>query len=738
MKKRFFIFVSVLYIGCCAGVFAQCPMFSTSPWPNVSYNLNADPWPLELHVFGDTTGAHVQWYWYLRDTQTEADAVPFTGQGANTVSECYPKTDASVRNTWYNYFCVITTDACPDGIQSQTFDVQVANGSDCMTMDGTSFTIQSAPSAYNEGEAITLTAYYSGYGGFHYFTWYLNGDTLKEDANHIIYNDPDNFNYSVLTIPASEVTDAGAYSVSVMDGPGCIKFTASAKTITVKPNEYLVFDDHNGTHVWSDPGNWWPNYNRIPLQTDTAAIRSRCHVDIADARVGSLTIDMSGDTALVIAPQGALTVTHRLYRCKSGDLLIKADGTGNGALVLAAGNNNIPATVQFYALSEQMGSVAPVWQYIGYPMQEHPLLADAYAGAELYEWTNTPNMKIGGNWQELDGSAQNANAFTGYCMTGPSKRFYTFSGLLNNPAAKTLAVPYNDKGIYPGFAFFANSWVAPVDIGKMEVADFGAADATVYIMNAGTYAQAEAQQPNMSASGVGTDPGQYNAIPVHAASYLPEALHVIPPMQGFFVHTNTATTLKLDYKKAVYTPALAKVSTTPARASQKNNYPLAMINLQISGFGCSDMLYILVDEAFTGAFDNGWDARKAFGRSPLSVAAMTEDGPMAVAALPQIEELPLWIDGGLDKYYTVTVSLPLQGEMEGAYLYDKEDNTYTPLVDGAQYTYTFTGSQNRFAIVRRPSESVTPRQTAVKFIRDTRLYIERDGVLYDIFGRKIE
>ena len=721
---------------------AQCPVFSTSPWPNVSYNLDATPWPLELHISGDTTGAQVQWYRYLRNTQTEADAVPYNGPGGNTVSECYPQTDIAVRNTWYNYYCVLISPSCPDGVQSQTFDVQVANGSDCMTMDGTSFVIQTAPSSYNEGETITLTAYYSGYGGFHYFTWYLNGDTLQEDANHIIYNDPDNFNYSVLTIPASEVTDAGSYSVSVMDGPGCVKFTASAKTITVKPNEYLVFDDHNDTHVWSDPKNWWPNYNRIPLQTDTAAIRTRCNVDIADARVGNLTIDMTGDTALVIAPQGALTIAKRLYQCKAGDLLIQADETGNGALILAAGNNNIPATVQFYALSEQMGSAAPVWQYMGYPMQGSPLLAEAYPGAELYEWTNTPNMKIGGNWQKADETTQHAEAFTGYCMTEPAKRIYSFSGMLNNPATKSLSVPYNDQGTYPGFAFMANSWVAPIDIAKLDVADFGAADATVYIMNAGTYAQAQTQQPNMSLDGTATDPGQYNAIPVHAASYLPAALSAIPPMQGFFVHTNAATTLKLDYNKAVYTPALTKVSTTPTRAPQTTNHKLqttnveSMIRLHVSGFGYADELYILLGEEFSDSFENGWDGRKAYGRSPLSIAAMTEDGPMAVAAMKQIKELPLQIEGGLDKYYTITISLPIQGELEGVFLYDKETGIYTPLTDGAQYTYTHTGESDRLAIVEMAGDAAQ-RDKAVKYIRQGHLYMEIEGAIYDALGRKI-
>jgi len=741
MKKRLFTLFTILSVGLSAVMNAQCPTFSVPPWPNVSYNLNATPWPFELHVFGDTTGAQVQWYRYVKDVQTEADAVPYNGEGSNTVSECYPQTDDAVRNTWYNYYCIVTTDACPMGVQSQTFDVQVANGSDCMTMDGTTFTIQSAPSSYNEGQTITLTAYYSGYGGFHYFTWFFNGDTLREDANHIIYNDPDNFNYSVLTIPACDPADEGAYSVSVMDGPDCIKYTASSKSITVKPNEYMVFDDNNGTHVWSDPKNWWPDYNRLPNTSDTAVIRRSCRVDQSDAQVGSLTIDMTDDSALIIAPQGGLLIARKLYQCQQGDLFILSDSTGNGAFVLASGTN-IPATVQFYGRSEQKGSAAPVWQYMGYPLQDHPLLSAAYADAQLYEWTNTPNMTLGGNWQKADETTAKANAFAGYCMTQTAHTTYTFTGVLNNPATRNLAVPYNDQGTYPGFAFLANSWVAPIDIASMEVSDFGAADATVYIMNTGTHAQVIKQQSAVSA-GLATDLGQYNAIPVHAASYLPGALTVIPPMQGFFVHTNTATTLKLDYKKAVYTPALTSLSVAPTRApsiSPKgglSTFDFRLLTLRVSGFGSSDVLYILTGEGFTDAFDNGWDGRKAQGRSPLSLSAVTPYGLSAVAAQPDITTLPLRIEGGLDKYYTITVSSPPQGGSEGAYyLFDQEENTYTPLVDGAQYTYTFTGNTDRFMIVRSPEQLTSPH--AVKYIRDGHLFIEKDGMIYDAIGRPIQ
>ena len=134
----------------------------------------------------------------------------------------------------------------------------------------------------------------------------------------------------------------------------------------------------------------------------------------------------------------------------------------------------------------------------------------------------------------------------------------------------------------------------------MTAEDFGDADATVYIMNTGTYNEAIQQQPNM-ATGLGIDPGQYNAIPVHAASYVAGALAVIPPMQGFFVHTTAATNVKLNYMNAVYTPARTKVTTTPTRAPKTSDISRqpsdieSVIRLHIEGFGHADDLYLLVD-----------------------------------------------------------------------------------------------------------------------------------------------
>ena len=180
-------------------------------------------------------------------------------------------------------------------------------------------------------------------------------------------------------------------------------------------------------------------------------------------------------------------------------------------------------------------------------------------------------------------------------------------------------------------------------------------------MNTGTYEEAIQQQSSASVNGTGTARGQYNTIPVHAASYIAGSLTVIPPMQGFFVHTKQPTTLVLDYSKAVFTPALVKVNTTPTRAPQMTNdqsSPITTIlRLRVEGYGAEDEVYLLASPSFTDAFDNGWDGYKARSdKSPISLAVASSDGNLAVAAIPELEGTEMSFDGGNHKTYTITVT----------------------------------------------------------------------------------
>ena len=543
-------------------------------------------------------------------------------------------------------------------------------------------------------------------------------------------------------------TELGTYVFTYTITHPYIECTRSATATMQVVEAELVFDDNNGTHVWSDPKNWWPAYNRLPNDADSAIIRRNCNVDTDRAVSYDLTFD--GGT-IAIQPKGALVVIHRLLQVASNSIAVLTDATGNGALVLGQENTNIPAAVQFYSSAANMGELYPKWQYMGSPVREPQKIAASYPKATVYEWTNTPNKQVGGNWQRVDSLAGAVQPFTGYCLTQSAPATYPLSGTLNDPVAKAVAIPYNDQGTYPGFAFVANSWVAPIDIASLEPSDFGAADATVYIMNAGTYAEALRQQ-SQAAAGTGAAAGQYNTIPVHAASYLPGALTVIPSMQGFFVHTKAATTLTLDYDKAVYTPAKTKVSTTPTRAPQQiinhKSETLnveSMIRLRVSGYGSEDEVCLIESPEFSYAFENGWDGRKVRSeRSDISLAVSSPEGALAVAALPQIVGTEILFDGGNHKRYTITFETlnPKFATLTPLFLLDKETNDYTELTEGATYTFKCGAATRRFLITTLDDPTNDPMENdqklnAVKFLYNGILYIRLGDRLYNGVGELI-
>ena len=510
----------------------------------------------------------------------------------------------------------------------------------------------------------------------------------------------------------------------------------------------LVFDDKNGTHVWSDPQNWWPAYNRIPNAADSAIIRKNCNVDIDNAVTYDLTFDGG---SINIQPQDALIVMHQVLPISnlqspiSNNFTIASDASGNGALILGPDNTDLSASVLFYARSTDMNELYPVWQYMGSPVQEALNIDAAYPGAVFYEWTNTPNHKTGGNWQRVDSLTGELSPFKGYCMTQLKDKQYTLQGTLNNPVLREVAIPFNDQGIYSGFAFVANSWVAPISIAAMSTEDFGGADATVYIMNSGTYEEAIQQQRNASYDGTAAARGQYNAIPVHAASYLPNALTVIPPMQGFFVHTSRATTLSLDYNRTVYTPALTRVITNPTRAPQAHNpspvtHNPSVLRFRVEGFGSEDEVYLLTSEAFTTRFDNGWEAIKARSEnSDISMAVTSADGDLAVAAIPELEGTEITFDGGNHKTYTITVTGNPSPVTEDLYLLDTESGIYTELREGMTYSFKCGAATRRFVITndQYPISNLQYPIPAFKYIENGLLYI-RAGELYNAQGQLVK
>ena len=542
------------------------------------------------------------------------------------------------------------------------------------------------------------------------------------------------------------------WAVSDAAHPDCDR-TSAAVTLVVNPQPepeptVLIFDNHHSTGVWSDLANWAPGYDRVPTCADNVRITAPCMVDQVNAQADSCTL--AGGT-LTILPQGGLTVHGLLRRetgaLQQGDVTIRANDTGNGALVLGEDNRSVPATVEYYSLAYDSETNTPTWQYIAAPVADRPLLSATYPDAQLYAWTATPNAKLGGNWQHVEADAV-AEPFAGYCITQQAKKTYTISGTLADPVMRKVTCPYYNAGNYPGFSMAGNTWVAPIRVADMRASDFGIADATVYVYNTGTYDEAVAQQPNV-AFGRGMLRGQYNALPIHAAYYMPDALQTIPPMQGFFVYIapgkGASATLTLDYSRVVMDEEGCRTTATPMRAPARPDADeVQTMTVTVANALWSDRVWLLRGNDFTPAFDNGWDGRKVNGQAPVSLAVETEQDALAVAATREWEGTALSFAGHRGLPYTLTLNLP-QTLSEPLWLLDRLTEQRTPVTDGA--TYSFTASDNdtrRFLLVGPEGEEPLPDRylddtcpSPEKFIHRGHLYIRMDNYLYDACGRRL-
>ncbi len=528
----------------------------------------------------------------------------------------------------------------------------------------------------------------------------------------------------------------------------------------------LVFDDNNGTHVWSDPKNWFPGYNIVPTPYHPTRIIAECHVDIDYAHAGSVKVNKGKDALgnpvdgiLIVEPYGGLTVAGMVAKVndtryaspttiKAEDLLIKADADHNGAFVYGNKESDVRATVQYYSRGTGANTSSPVWQYMGIPFQAGSTAIQMYYEAWMCRWASGSTDDLGGLWQWVENNDV-MMPFEGYCITQAAEKTYTFSGKLNAPVTKTIALDDRDAD---GFAFAANSWTAPIKIQEMKDEDFVDADRTIYLYHAGSYAAWENKKEEMinpKASATTPVPGQYAAIPIHSSPYL-GADTVIPAMQGFFVKTNSASaSLNLVYNRVVYDATHFKTSTQPMRAPRRvaqDNAPEVMVLTVVGDKVGGDRVHILSRPDFSENYEDGWDGRKIAGDEAvpmLSVLKGTDS--MAVAAIPTAEERYLTFRAGEDSIYTFCFDY----EGETIYLYDMLAEEATEIKTGNTYSFAAENKtpMPRFLITSNPPsmpmgvEQLDNGQWTIdnarKMIIDGQLYILRDNRFYDARGVRV-
>ncbi len=523
----------------------------------------------------------------------------------------------------------------------------------------------------------------------------------------------------------------------------------------------LVFDDHNNTHVWSDPKNWYPGYNIIPTPVHPTRIVAECHVDYDAAHAGSVKVNTGRDEhgnlvngKLIIEPTGGLTIAGMVatvhdtryaspITISAQDLLIKADASHNGAFVYGNKESDVRATVQYYSRGTDAKTANPVWQYMGIPFQAGQTAIQMYYEAWMCRWASGSTDGLGGLWKWVDND-ELLLPFEGYCITQEATKTYQFAGKLNPPITTRIVLDNRDGD---GYAFAANSWTAPIKISQIQDADFVNAEKSIYIYHTGTYAQWDTNKEtviNTQTSGSPINPGQYAVIPIHSSPYI-GVDSVIPAMQGFFVRTTAANAeLKLVYNRTVYDGSYFKTSTQPMRAPRIESRPEVMV-INLVGENYGDCVHILARNGFSEKFEDGWDGRKIEGdeNAPM-LAVVKEAGDMAVAAIETAEERELSFRAGSETEYTFC----FQYEGETIYLYDRLADQAVEIKTGNTYSFTAENKTpaKRFIITKNPPRIPTDIENttsgsqysdAEKCIIDGQLYIIKNNRFYDARGVRV-
>ncbi len=539
------------------------------------------------------------------------------------------------------------------------------------------------------------------------------------------------------------------------------KLTAQGETVVLKCLEYLLndatiegnlsdcsltFDNKAGDGNWNTPGNWGPDHVTVPGQYNAARIAAPATVDIPHAKALELRI-MDGGSVTIPAGSGLeikSTIRHLDGKTVSptevSDLHIGSGASGNGTLIFNNNSGDTKAQVDMYSKGKTVDGTKN-YQYIGTPFNEINALYNYY-GARIYSWNGSgwTNVKNGGPM----------TAWTGYCISSSSTsdEYYQTSGTLTATTTKDITVPAGANMV------IGNSWTAPIDIKSFTNDDFENLTGNVYFFNTGVDVAGTGTVTENATGTTRWTAGTYVSVPIHAASYTGTDDH-IPSLQGFFVTSSGFEgTLHLDYDKHVRGTTRGSILSgemhAPARRAAVSSNEPAVLKIKVSGEKYDDKLLLLEREDFTTGKDFGWDGDKWDGNESALYLYTTDNNGTenSVSAVPELEGTIIGFRAGEDDAYTL--NFEYLNSDEPLYLYDSENSTYTRIMTGVTYRFFTTDKSKhaRFIITRKspqiatgvgevPSDEVRSTK-AKKLFLDNKLFILRNGMLYDATGKVVK
>lgn len=498
-----------------------------------------------------------------------------------------------------------------------------------------------------------------------------------------------------------------------------------------------------GDGKWSTAANWGPEYAVVPGRNNDVRIAAPCTVDANEVEVLSVHITENG--RLTIPADKSFTARSTILRADENgnvyptnveDISLGSNAGGNASLILNNERGDTKAGVAMYSTAKadtkNYSAAESTWQYIGTPHSDVQNAANNYYDSWLYQYdTGTQGWAVIPNGGPLV-------PFRGYCVTHPeSPHTYWMEGTLVSTTNQDISIPANT------FVVVANSWTAPIQIGSLADDDMeGLTDKTIYFFNTGSDPN-QAGELNQGRYAAGT----YVSVPIHSAPYTGDSY--IPSMQGFYVVGGGADgTLHLDYERHVRAPRTNTPSGpmhAPARRVAADNEP-QVAKFLFRGTRYDDRLIILERPDFTRGYDSGWDGEQWGGNAaaPMSYV-VTETRWDAVSAIPEYEGTVIAFRAGEDSEYTI--HFDYDGMEDALYLLDTDTQIYTRVLKGNSYTFTCAdkAEHNRFILTRKAPQIATGTEhintgenaKAVKFIKDDKIFIFVNGMLYDATGKMV-
>ena len=518
------------------------------------------------------------------------------------------------------------------------------------------------------------------------------------------------------------------------------------------------YREHGGTGtkgdgLWTTAANWAPKYDFYPSANNEVRIAAECTINNPTAAAFSVQIVEEGK--ITINPGNALTVRSTITRydkdntiispTESEDIFIGSTAAGNGTLIFNNDAGNTKATVEMYSTAdadtENYSAAASTWQYIGTPHSDVQNAVTNYYNSWLYQYNSTRE-----SWDVIPNGGP-LEPFRGYCITHPeTPHTYTMTGTLTATTSHSAEIPAGK------YVVIANSWTAPIQVANFEDDDLeNLTDKTVYLFNTGSDPEGEGTiTPDASATAeTRYAAGTYISIPIHAASYTGDA--TISSMQGFYVVGGSSEgAVHLDYDKLVRPKEGQSIvgppMHAPKRIAAQDDEPL-VLKMIARGSKYDDNLFVLERPDFTRTYDSGWDGEEWGGNdaAPMLYIVNENNVDETVSAIPDMEGTVISFRAGEDSEYTF--QFDFDDMAEALYLLDIDTQIYTRILKGNTYTFTCADKKphNRFILTRKAPQIATGVDNsnagegakAVKFIKDEKMFIFMNGVLYDGLGKMV-